>query len=216
MTPEGFVKTLESFCFQDVFNPCSECCAVRDRNNADQMRRSSLLEILLAATESGVDSLWVGRDLGYRGGRRTGLAFTDDARPGKHAERWGVLIEKPTRDTIEESTATLVWDVLDHTDASAFLRNVFPLHPHKPQEPFTDRRRNSREKEAGQGLLHELIRFLKPQRLVAAGGDAAFSLEHLPGDSRIFQVRHPAHGGQRKFRKQMHEIYGFSDPGAGF
>ena len=133
MTPYEFVTMLEGLYFQDSFNPYSECCATYDCDGAARMRRDSLLKILLAATESGVDSLWVGRDFGYRGGRRTGLALTDDVHLYKHAERWGVSIEKPTKDIKKESTATVVWDVLDRITASVFLWNVFPLHPHKAQ-----------------------------------------------------------------------------------
>jgi len=29
--------------------------------------------------ELGSNTIWMGRDLGYRGGRRTGLALTDEA-----------------------------------------------------------------------------------------------------------------------------------------
>ena len=87
MTHHGFVKTLEDLSFQDAFNPYSECCAVCDCNGAARIRRDSLLKILIAATESGVDFLHGERDFGHRGGRRTGLPFTDDAHRDKHANR---------------------------------------------------------------------------------------------------------------------------------
>lgn len=210
MTPYGFVKTLEALHFQNVFNPYSECCAACDRDGAAKMRRHSLLKILLAATESGVHSLWVGRDFGHLGGRRTGLAFTDDAHLDKHAKRWGVSIEKPTKDVKKEGTATVIWDVLDQINNTVFLWNVFPLHPHKPEAPFTNRMHNARERQAGERLLYELICLLKPRMLVAVGNKAALSMERLRGDSEFFQVRHPAHGGQREFRRQMRGIYGLS------
>ena len=214
MTPYEFVTMLEGLYFQDSFNPYSECCAAYDCDGAARMRRDSLLKILLAATESGVDSLWVGRDFGYRGGRRTGLALTDDVHLYKHAERWGVSIEKPTKDIKKESTATVVWDVLDRITASVFLWNVFPLHPHEPKKPFTNRRHNARERQTGEELLYELICLLKPKKLVSIGNEAAFSVERLRGGREIFLVRHPAHGGQSEFRGQMREIYGFTRPDA--
>ena len=212
MTHHEFVKTLEALSFQDVFNPYSECCAACDRNGAARIRRDSLLKILIAATESGVDSLWVGRDFGHRGGRRTGLAFTDDAHLDKHAKRWNVSIEKPTKDVKKEGTATVIWDVLDQINDTVFLWNVFPLHPHKPQNPFTNRRHNACERKAGEEILYELICLLKPERLVAIGNDAGFSLRRLRGEREVFRVRHPAHGGQREFRRRMSEIYGFARP----
>ena len=212
MTPSRFVKILESLDFEDAFNPYSDRCSTCDRKGAARIRRDSLLKILLAATESEVDSLWVGRDFGYRGGRRTGLALTDDVHLDKHAERWGLSIAKPTKDVIREGTATVVWDVLDRITASVFLWNVFPLHPHKPKEPFTNRRHNTRERQTGEELLYELICLLKPKKLVSIGNEAAFSVERLWGGREIFRVRHPAHGGQSEFRRQMRGIYGFTRP----
>ncbi len=212
MTPHEFVKRLEGLSFKDVFNPYSDCCAECDREGAAKMRRDSLLKMLIAATESGVDSLWVGRDFGYRGGRRTGLAFTDDAHLDKHAGRWGVSVEKSTKDLAKEGTATIVWNILDQIDVTVFLWNVFPLHPHESQRPFTNRRHSARERKPGEQLLYELISLLQPARLVAIGNDAASSLERLRGDQEILRVRHPSHGGQNEFRRQMRGIYGFPLP----
>ena len=61
-------------------------------------------------------------------------------------------------------------------------------------------------------MLYELICLLKPERLVAIGNDAVFSLGRLRGERKVFRVRHPAHGGQREFRRRMSEIYGFAHP----
>ncbi len=97
MTPVQFVETLQALDFEDTFNPYSDRCGVHDHDDAPRRRCDSLLTILEAAAGSGVDSLWIGRDLGYRGGRRTGLALTDDVHLFAHAERWGASIEKPTK-----------------------------------------------------------------------------------------------------------------------
>lgn len=72
MTPVGFVEKLRRRIFEDTFNPYSDRCVVHDHNDA-RRRRNTLLAILESAVVSDVDSLWIGRDLGYRGGRHTGL-----------------------------------------------------------------------------------------------------------------------------------------------
>src|ERR1700683_3948629 len=156
-----------------------------------------LLSMLQAAVEVEIDSMWIGRDLGYRGGRRTGLALTDDVHIHVHAARWGISANRPTKgQAVAERTAAVIWDVLSGIDAPIFLWNVFPLHPHDSDDPFSNRSHNSRERRAGEELLFELIRFLKPRRLIAIGNDAAQTASRLTDAHEVLQVRHPSYGGQ--------------------
>ena len=78
MKPKEFVSSLRELRFENVFNPYSDRCTVHDVSDAPSRRTGVLLELLEAAAETEIDALWIGRDLGYRGGRRTGLALTDD------------------------------------------------------------------------------------------------------------------------------------------
>ena len=78
MTPTSFVQALSAVKLPNVFNPYADICEVHDRSNAAAMRRRGLRTLLTAAQALGIDTLWMGRDLGYRGGRRTGLALTDE------------------------------------------------------------------------------------------------------------------------------------------
>lgn len=215
MTPIHFVETLRRLDFEDTFNPYSDRCVVHDHGDAPRRRRESLLAILEAAAGSEIDSLWIGRDLGYRGGRRTGLALTDDMHISAHAERWGVSIEKPTRgQAVAERTAAVIWRILTQIDAPVFLWNVFPLHPHEPDRPFSNRAHNARERRAGEELLAQLILLLKPRRLVPIGNDAASTAHRLSGNTDVYQLRHPSYGGQNEFLKQTRELYGIGHAGA--
>ena len=85
MTPAQYVDELGKLNFEDTFNPYSNRCIVHDLDNAPQCRSQTLQSMLEAAMEQEIDSIWIGRDLGYRGGRRTGLALTDDAHIHEHA-----------------------------------------------------------------------------------------------------------------------------------
>ena len=204
-----FVKELTGLNFENTFNPYSDQCAVHDLDDAPRCRSKALQSVLEAATERDIDSLWIGRDLGYRGGRRTGLAFTDDVHVQAHAERWELSVERPTKgDVVAEQTAATVWRVLSQIKAPVFLWNVFPLHPHEPGNPFSNRSHNARERSAGEEFLSELILLLNPCRLVAIGNDAAQTTRRLSDQNRVIQVRHPSYGGKTRFSAQMDELYG--------
>lgn len=204
MKPPEFVETLRELSLENTFNPYSERCGRYDRTDAPQLRSATLRSILEAAARREVDSLWIGRDPGHRGGRRTGLAFTDDIHLHEHAERWGLSIRRPTRgEKVVERTATVIWRALSGIESPVFLWNVFPLHPHKPGIPFSNRPHNARERRIGEEFLAELIPLLQPRRLVAIGNDAARTAHRLGDRQEIAQVRHPSHGGQAKFLAQI-------------
>lgn len=208
MTPENFFASLVDLQFEHTFNPYSARCAVCDQPNAPRRRSEMLLRMLNAALTSEIDAIWIGRDLGYRGGRRTGLALTDDVHIAAHANRWGLQADRPTKgEAVAERTAAIIWRVLTQIEKPVFLWNVFPLHPHEPDDPFTNRSHNSRERRAGEDILMQLIALLRPRRLVAVGNDAASTARRLASTEEVLQVRHPSYGGQREFLQQISELY---------
>lgn len=205
---ENFIANLAALSFDCVFNPYSNRCPIHDRADAPKVRRRMLLGMLEAATQCEVDSLWIGRDLGYRGGRRTGLALTDDIHMRNHADRWGVDHLRSTKGLpVAERTASVIWSVLDEVAAPIFLWNVFPLHPHERDNPFSNRSHNAKERQTGEEVLESLIRLISPRRVVAIGNDAAASLLRIEARATVLQVRHPSYGGQADFLRQMREIY---------
>ncbi len=210
-TTAQFVKELSKLKFENTFNPYSNRCEFHDRDKAPQYRSQALQSMLQTATEQVIDSLWIGRDLGYRGGRRTGLALTDDVHVKAHAERWALSVDRPTKgEIVAERTAAVIWRVLSKIKAPVFLWNVFPLHPHEPGNPFSNRAHNSCERRDGEEFLSELILLLKPCRLVAIGNDAARAARRSSDQHGVIQVRHPSYGGQTQFLTQMSELYDLS------
>ncbi|HKX80033.1 MAG TPA: uracil-DNA glycosylase [Novosphingobium sp.] len=208
MTPKNFVSQLGALQFADAFNPYSDRCSVHDLADAPQQRAELLTRMLESATSAEVDAIWVGRDLGFRGGRRTGLALTDDVNFHSHLSRWGISRSKPTvGHPVAERTATIVWEMLAHIPTPIFLWNVFPLHPHDPGDPFTNRAHNARERRAGTEILDALVRLLRPKRLIAVGNDADKVLLQISGDTSVVKVRHPSYGGQAEFIRQISELY---------
>lgn len=208
MTPEQFINSVTAMSFENTFNPYVQRCPVHDHDDAPQRRRAALLAMLKVAARSEVDAIWIGRDLGYRGGRRTGLALTDDIHMAAHAARWGIRISRPTMgQAVAERTAAVIWDVLSQVNSRIFLWNVFPLHPHDQDSPFTNRAHNVRERRAGEELLETLVGLLQPLRVIAIGNDAGDTARRVCQQSEVIQVRHPSYGGQTEFLSSMRELY---------
>jgi uracil DNA glycosylase superfamily protein len=208
MKPGQFVGALRGLHLEDTFNPYADRCPVHDLKGAPKARSDLLLAILEEAMSANIDSLWIGRDLGYRGGRRTGLALTDDVHIVSHAARFGIGASRPTKgEAVAERTAAVIWDVLSQITIPVFLWNVFPLHPHEPEDPFSNRAHNAKERLIGEELLSQLVALLRPRRLVAIGNDAARTARKLAGTQEVIQVRHPSYGGQTQFVTEMRKLY---------
>ena len=209
MSPAHYLKALQHLEFDHVFNPYTDRCPVHDREDAPERRSENLQAVLEAAGGGSVDALWIGRDYSYRGGRRTGLAFTDDEHLDEHAGRWGLTAQRPTRGAVvRERSARVVWSVLSRIGATVFLWNVFPLHPHQPDSPFSNRSHAAMERRAGEYLLEQLVRLLDPAAIIAIGKDAEQAARRLAGPAEVVKVRHPSYGGQTEFLAGMEAYYG--------
>jgi uracil-DNA glycosylase len=214
MTAKEFVDSLADLHMQAVFNPYSERCAKHDCPEAPAYRRSNLEAFIEAAIHKGVDTVWIARDLGYRGGRRTGVPLTDEVHLDSMARLFGGLTVKRATigPVVAERTAAVIWDVINQIDRPVFLWNIFPLHPHEPGDPMSNRRHTRTEREMCRPLLVALLNMLEPRHVVAIGRDAHLALATLGIDS--IGVRHPSYGGQNEFKTGVFHFYGVNRPSA--
>lgn len=202
-----FIHELTTLRFDATFNPYSEVCSHHDLPNAPHIRCCNLELVLNAAISNGVDSMWIARDLGFRGGRRTGLALTDDIHLALHAKLFNIpLLARATKGpAMAERTAAEVWNALQIIDKPVFLWNIFPLHPHESGNPMSNRCHTRLERKVCSPLLLWLIETLQPKKVIAIGKDAYFALNKL--SIKSIPVRHPSYGGQSDFRKGVAEQY---------
>jgi hypothetical protein len=214
LAAENFVSRLAALQFENVFNPYAEACADCDEDNAPAIRRLNLSRVLEAALVTGVDSLWIARDLGYRGGRRTGLALTDEFHLAAHARLFALeSLARSTRGpAVGERTAKIIWHALGVVNRPVFLWNVFPLHPHERHDPLSNRCHSRAERQAGLPLLLWLLETLRPKSVLAIGRDAQLALSDL-GVAALL-VRHPSYGGQSEFLDGVYGHYGLVRTGA--
>jgi uracil-DNA glycosylase len=208
VTPSKFLVALAQIRLPGVFNPYADCCDVFDRADAAHRRRKNLESFLEASLDCNVKTIWIARDLGYRGGRRTGVPLTDDVHLALVGQLLGgIELKRATKGpVVAERTAAIVWKVLARIHQPVVLWNVFPYHPHEPNDPFSNRAHTAAEREVALPLLKSLIDMFRPQQLVAIGRDAQLALTELK--TPVAPVRHPSYGGQSEFMAGVFKLYG--------
>ncbi|MPZ36323.1 MAG: uracil-DNA glycosylase [Rhodospirillales bacterium] len=210
-TPRSFATALANTHLPSVFNPYRDCCPIHDRPDAPRVRKRNLTQCLEAALDARVDTIWIARDLGYRGGRRTGVPLTDEVHLASASTLLGgITLDRATRGPIvAERTAAIVWRALARIGAPVVLWNVFPLHPHETDDPMSNRCHSRAERDATWPLLMALIAMIAPRRIVAIGRDAGLALTGI--DIPVMMVRHPSYGGQAEFIAGVHALYGIDE-----
>lgn len=209
-----FVTRLEAISLPNVFNPYSDRCDLHDLEAAASIRRRNLEKALEAARSVQVGTFWVARDLGYRGGRRTGLALTDEAHLGIFGGTLGgIRFERATKgEPAKERTATTIWQMATRVAEPIFMWNAFPLHPHEAGNPLTNRCHSRAERDATAWVLPELMKLLQPRAIYTIGGDARKCLDALGVEATAF--RHPSYGGQPQFIREVEYAYALGSSAA--
>ncbi len=205
---KSFLSLVKQYRGNNVFNPFGETCAETDCEEAAERRLCNLRAQLKIAQSDRVFDLWIGRDLGYLGGRRTGIALTDEYHLPEFRAVWGLDFDKVTRSaTCQERTATVIWRALKALERPVLTWNVFPFHPHIANRAFTNRAHTAAERRVGLGLLTRLVRIVKPERIVAIGRNAQAAAREISHGAAVVDARHPSYGGQSDFLKVIQSTY---------
>ena len=200
-----FIARLADIKGPNIFNPYRHRCPEFDRPDAVETRSANLRSLLAAAAEQGIEAIWFGQELGHRGGRRTGIALSDETRLDAWGELFCVELRRATiGPAVSELTAGHVARVLASMSGRRVLGwNAFPLHAHHPGKPFSNRGHTRQEAAATAPFAQELISRLEPRNLIALGQKAAATLQVLDPGLPITMVRHPSFGGAGAFVAQI-------------
>lgn len=216
MNISRFIGELASVSLANVFNPYSDICPLHDLPRAPQLRRKNLQSILQYLLEVGTDTVWMGRDLGYRGGRRTGLALTDEAHLAWVARvyRGASAVRATKGEAVAERTAAEIWGALPQLEIPPLLWNVFPFHPHEDGDAMSNRKFSAGELAQVEDINAQLFEGLGIRRAVSIGQDAAAYAGRF--GLKVSTVRHPSYGGTSEFRAGIAVVYGLRSvrPGA--
>lgn len=207
---EAFINDISTYEAERVFNPWAMNCEHVDVEESFGVRRENLRTVLYACAEADEIDVWIGRDLGWRGGRRTGVALVDESSLNDYALSIEVLgLRKATiGPAMRERTATEIHLARSRISRKLFFWNVFPFHPHEADKPQSNRMHTRSEREVGLSFLSAVLTLLPVGRVVTIGNDAANALKSV--DVAHYSVRHPSYGGQKEFHRQMNSHYGLS------
>ena len=152
----------------------------------------------------------VGEACGYQGCRYSGIHFTSERlllegtiprmeRPESRLSKRNLPFSEPS--------ATIVWKTLFRLGLAeqAVLWNALPLHPHRPDSPWSNRTPTDRELALGAEALELVIRQYPKATVVAVGRKAELALRRL-GLGFGAAVRHPANGGATAFAAGLKEV----------
>ena len=198
ITIQDFVQELsKKESTSDCSNPYESKNACRNLSRYLQYFLSKKAKILL-----------IGEAPGYRGCGITGIPFTNPHTIQKSEAqffqdcRHELLVQNQT----SEASARAVWEILEEYNSHVLLWNVFPFHPHKPNDPSSNRKPSQMEIDIGKKLLQKILDLFEPTVIIAVGRVSQNLLNKIQLSQKIQYVRHPSYGGKNEFREGMRKI----------
>lgn len=187
-----------------LFNQYNDKNPEIDLPNADVIRRENLRSYLRSFSER-PSVIVIGEAPGWRGCRFSGVPFTsefqlcEDGLPFKGQQSSA----KPS--PYRESSATIFWKVMGNYHSRFLAWNCIPFHPHKPDNPLSNRTPTEEEILTHLTLLSDLVALLRPRQIVAIGRSAERALKKI--DISFTYVRHPSHGGANAFKTGIEKLF---------
>ena len=189
-----------------LFNPWQDHCPHEVAGDGPPARRGRLARHL----DCDPALILVGEAPGYQGCRYSGIAFTSERLLLEGAiPRIPALPERLStrRLPFSEPSATIVWKTLCRLGIAerTILWNALQLHPHRPNEPWSNRTPAPGELALGAAALQLLMAAFPSAKVVAVGRKAEDLLTAM-GVTPAATVRHPANGGATLFAAGMQAL----------
>lgn len=189
-----------------LFNPWRDCCPMDTATNGPQAK----LERLAQHLDCDARLILIGEAPGYQGCRASGIAFTSERLLLEGAiPRVSAPDQRLTTRALpwSEPSATIVWKTLYRLGLAetTILWNALQMHPHKPDQPQSNRTPSPAEIALGEPALRLLTQAFPAAKIIAVGRKA----EGLLRDMNIEPagaVRHPANGGATEFALGLKEL----------
>lgn len=198
-----------------VFNPWSDHDErdAQPRAKSPGIRRGNMAAYL-EARRTAARVLLLGEAPSHRGCRFTGIAFCSET---ELIHKRDLVAKEPLpltsvggRDKPQrERSAHVIWGELEQAGAAhgVVLWNSFPWHPHGRESVATNRRPKGSEVEDGREPLAALLScFSHELSIFAVGKVAEMGLARWPEFHCAGYIRHPAQGGEAKFREGFRRL----------
>jgi uracil-DNA glycosylase len=200
--PRALLSALGDFSAPNVFNPWGSGDAMDDAP-AYKGGYGARRERLLRHFDTKPLLLLIGEAPGFQGCHFSGVPFTNEKLilAGK-IPRVSVASRITTRRLpFCEPSATVVWGELHKLGIAdrVVMWNAFAWHPHKPDNPYSNRAPSRSELADGLPVLQGVLDHFAGVPIVPVGRVAENILTEL-GVSAQASLRHPARGGATLFR----------------
>ena len=172
-------------------------------NRESEIRRNNLKVYLYKMKALNPKFLILGEAPGYKGCRLSGLAFTSERilAQNEFFKNEDIQFINEMNKLEGEISATLVWNEISKLIYQPLIWNIFPFHPHSPNNTKTNRTPTKIELEEGKVFLDELIGIFNIKKILALGRkpESQIGTIGLP----YCYIRHPANGGKNDFIKGL-------------
>lgn len=186
------------------FNLYNDNIPSLDLPEAENIRRKNLRKYLESHPER-PRILLVGEAPGYNGCRFSGVPFTSEAQLCNGTLPFTGEKSSCNNFLRTENTATIFWKVMTRYHPRFLAWNCFPFHPHPPTNRLSNRQPKKEEIDRFSKTIKEMISLLNLELIVAVGKKPEGALQRMNYDP--VYVRHPAHGGAKKFKEGIIQIF---------